>query len=1350
MATLFTDAEIIAFADNYDMGEIWPTASDADKIAAGNNAEGLWRQLDWTVSPFLSNDVKTQTAYIFAWTTRHSLEADGNTDPAFFGEMSIRLSRWLIRRAVSVSYSGQRSPSTTPGGGGTGTPGAQGPAGPPGPQGPQGIQGPQGPQGEPGPAGANGMDGEQGPRGIQGEQGPAGPSRLQSIWAYVDDILTFFRDRWSHVHTDEVQFNLADGVSNLGSYRGDATDYASDNTDGLIETGNIVYDDTNCSFSGLTTPDHGSGILVNAHIREVGIQVGASQSSVVILGFHNNNLDYPQLRINGLTGRLESNHNGTRTAQDWQGLSGLTSAGNVAPIAFQNGSTADIIVEWDRLPNGNVQFILAARQIGGSNPETWQANDFEETNHDLPVVDVRSRCNGRFEVWNDQYRTHTEQAADLADNRIDLRALGKVAITVHATDTDTYRGNLNVEGTFTVNGAAPASGGGGGGSATSRQMVLRAQPVGRIQASADHKVWRGFDVSLRDYGNTVASPAANFRYDENKTYYIKILRGDTVIGDVLVGDRFFHDHGRYQGVEGGNPAAGFNDPLYASASPGSSGGFELWYGRTADGQPLFAGSTASGGFGNSSANRFTAFIYEVPTGGVDGARGAPGVAGERGPRGLQGDRGPQGPAGPEGARGSQGPRGQTGSQGPQGEQGERGPEGPQGAQGEQGPSGSVTGVYDWAEEGNTDAIPADKLVNAPNQGGGGTGDDGEDTQLTVTPATRESIADIPVATAGQGIAANGKEIYILYIDRQDPAYNPRAAADPQPHKVRVIADDDHPTQSPGTQLRDFSVGILDHRGARIAVDSANIYISQWGTPGMFPVRVWSRAGVRNNTADWVMNYGTTPGAQGEVSAHFVNDIVVNEGKLYALTRPARSGNANPNTLEQATVFVWDIAMKQRIPDEDWTPIQKVRNRQYHLITYDHRSRFYLCSDSNSAGLRVGVIDVYRDGAQLPLETFGAFDVINGMTSNGRIVWVSENLAHTDPLLQAWRKRLLADELVEDLTAIDQKIHNETAIKGFAAEQIESDVFSWARDDKVSIPESKLGNTPKELPAGGTANQILRKRSATDYDVEWAAEEAQNTTPIQFGSRFSNMEWDEFHGFSRSAQQGIDAFQEIDVKPGEAYIINIPQSDVFTFPLTGIVGAPAVYFYRAADDGGGGYISHELAPSQGWNNHRIVVPANAGRMGVNVKSGTLPTLALDQPPVSSVQASANLTSFTRSSGLSANTWYNTGWTVPADDDLLLIINNGGKNLSAGVRALSQAPLITGNELRSLGAADAKPRPANNGNYSKCIIFNSTNGNTTRFADRNQICLGVNAQNQLLVGYDGGQPVPFTPLTVRKFG
>lgn len=276
---------------------------------------------------------------------------------------------------------------------------------------------------------------------------------LGNLPRHIDDIVDFFTNTFSHSNVTTESYDLAPGVSNLGSYRGDATAHSNSNNDGLIETGTAKFNSSRCSFSGLTYPTPESGVYLNAHIKEVGIVLGPQEAAQVILGFHYNGLDYPQLRINGVTGRLESNHSGTRQNQDWQGLSGLVN-GSSQPVIFQHGSTGHVTVEWHANANGDIEFIAAARQIGGSNPRTWQIPNFIETNHNVAVDEVRSDCRtgGIFEVWNDTYRRHQEQADDLADNRVDEVGLGKVSVQTHSTTRDELRGHFDIKGSLVING----------------------------------------------------------------------------------------------------------------------------------------------------------------------------------------------------------------------------------------------------------------------------------------------------------------------------------------------------------------------------------------------------------------------------------------------------------------------------------------------------------------------------------------------------------------------------------------------------------------------------------------------------------------------------------------------------------------------------------------------------------------------------------------------------------------------------------------------------------------------------------------------------------------------------------
>ena len=115
---------------------------------------------------------------------------------------------------------------------------------------------------------------------------------------------------------------------------------------------------------------------------------------------------------------------------------------------------------------------------------------------------------------------------------------------------------------------------------------------------------------------------------------------------------------------------------------------------------------------------------------VPGGVGQRGPQGEQGERGERGERGPAGPQGEQGEKGDTGDKGDDGAQGIQGEQGIQGPVGPQGPAGAKGDKGDPgepgsggggglteaqvdqrvqAGVQDFAESGNTDRIPKNKL-----------------------------------------------------------------------------------------------------------------------------------------------------------------------------------------------------------------------------------------------------------------------------------------------------------------------------------------------------------------------------------------------------------------------------------------------------------------------------------------------------------------------------------------------------------------------------------------------------------------------------------------------------------------
>ena len=82
MAELISDQEITALESNYQMGQIWTSASDQDQILAVNSAEGIWRSLPWqqvpNMSPFDEPIYLVKLIAILALHARLILEAQGS------------------------------------------------------------------------------------------------------------------------------------------------------------------------------------------------------------------------------------------------------------------------------------------------------------------------------------------------------------------------------------------------------------------------------------------------------------------------------------------------------------------------------------------------------------------------------------------------------------------------------------------------------------------------------------------------------------------------------------------------------------------------------------------------------------------------------------------------------------------------------------------------------------------------------------------------------------------------------------------------------------------------------------------------------------------------------------------------------------------------------------------------------------------------------------------------------------------------------------------------------------------------------------------------------------------------
>ena len=295
---------------------------------------------------------------------------------------------------------------------------------------------------------------------------------LGNFYPFADEATEFFSNTYTHQNIRSAEFHLADGVHNFGSFWGDNTAYSPTNTDGLIRTGNITFDPSTEIFGGLTDPtfnsaDPAHGTYIAARMRQTGIQTNVSYTMLGTAPANNLNLLIPVLRINN--GRFQYNQAGTRANQNWQNISGINSAGQlVDSITFQAGSTVEIVAIFQEKTRGNTvlgkEFIVACRQIGGSNPSTYQCNNFT-VQIILGTTHLKGRAAGagnRFEVWNDNYIPH-EIEAELEDDHIDERGLGKVGITHNSTTHDTITGNVNIVGSLSVNGSSITSGKAGGG-----------------------------------------------------------------------------------------------------------------------------------------------------------------------------------------------------------------------------------------------------------------------------------------------------------------------------------------------------------------------------------------------------------------------------------------------------------------------------------------------------------------------------------------------------------------------------------------------------------------------------------------------------------------------------------------------------------------------------------------------------------------------------------------------------------------------------------------------------------------------------------------------------------------------
>ena len=78
MALLLEDAEILVLGNDYEMGDVWNSSTDGDKLLSVNTVEGEWLGLPWKISPFTDSDTADRLRYYLALSARVALESTGS------------------------------------------------------------------------------------------------------------------------------------------------------------------------------------------------------------------------------------------------------------------------------------------------------------------------------------------------------------------------------------------------------------------------------------------------------------------------------------------------------------------------------------------------------------------------------------------------------------------------------------------------------------------------------------------------------------------------------------------------------------------------------------------------------------------------------------------------------------------------------------------------------------------------------------------------------------------------------------------------------------------------------------------------------------------------------------------------------------------------------------------------------------------------------------------------------------------------------------------------------------------------------------------------------------------------
>ena len=104
MNTLLTDAQIQSLSTLYDMGNVWGTATDAERILSVRTVEASWRVLPWIVSPFDNTSVAAELRYVLVRAARHVLENQGSQGTAT-DETNRLLTPYLAsKQALSMGF----------------------------------------------------------------------------------------------------------------------------------------------------------------------------------------------------------------------------------------------------------------------------------------------------------------------------------------------------------------------------------------------------------------------------------------------------------------------------------------------------------------------------------------------------------------------------------------------------------------------------------------------------------------------------------------------------------------------------------------------------------------------------------------------------------------------------------------------------------------------------------------------------------------------------------------------------------------------------------------------------------------------------------------------------------------------------------------------------------------------------------------------------------------------------------------------------------------------------------------------------------------------------------------------